>query len=128
VIDFSIPYFYSGLSILEAVESQDDVSLLAFFKPFSADLGIGIFVSLKVTGVAVAVYEWLVPFGLNPWGRQRTENFSLASVLWVMWGLLFSHLAALFAGVFSEATLINFWDPNRVCILSYPEDFLFYFR
>ena len=93
VIDFSIPFFYSGLSILEATKN-DDVPLLAFLKPFGADLWIGIFISLNVTAVAVAIYEWLSPFGLNPWGRQRTKNFSLASALWVMWGLLFSHLVA----------------------------------
>ena len=64
VIDFSIPYFYSGLSILEATKSHDDVPLLAFLKPFSFDLWIGIFVSLNVTALAVAVYEWLSPFGV----------------------------------------------------------------
>ena len=65
VIDFSIPYFYSGLSILEASKSHDDVPLLAFLKPFSPDLWIGIFVSLNVTALAVAVYEWLSPFGVR---------------------------------------------------------------
>lgn len=119
VIDFSIPYFYSGLSILEAVKSQDDVSLLAFFKPFSLDLWIGIFVSLNVTAVAVAVYEWLSPFGLNPWGRQRTKNFSLASALWVMWGLLFSHLVAFKAPKsWPNKFLINVWGGFSVIFLA----------
>lgn len=91
-IDFSTPYFYSGLSILEASKRHDDVPLLAFLKPFRPDLWIGIFISLNLTALAVAVYEWLSPFGLNPWGRQRTKNFSPASALWVMWALLFRHL------------------------------------
>lgn len=42
----------------------------------------------------VALYEWFSPFGLNPWGRQRTKNFSISSALWVVWGRLFSHLVA----------------------------------
>jgi ionotropic glutamate receptor NMDA 3A len=47
-----------------------------------------------MTALAVALFEWLSPFGLNPWGRQRTKNFSMASALWVVWGRLFSHLVA----------------------------------
>lgn len=62
--------------------------------PFSWDLWVAIFVSLNITAFSVAVYEWLSPFGLNPWGRQRSKNFSYGSALWVIWGLLFSHLVA----------------------------------
>ena len=118
VIDFSIPFFYSGLSILEATKN-DDVPLLAFLKPFGADLWIGIFISLNVTAVAVAIYEWLSPFGLNPWGRQRTKNFSLASALWVMWGLLFSHLVAFKAPKsWPNKFLINVWGGFSVIFLA----------
>lgn len=118
VIDFSIPYFFSGLSILE-VTKNDDVPLLAFLKPFSPDLWIGIFVSLNLTALAVAIYEWLSPFGLNPWGRQRTKNFSLASALWVMWGLLFSHLVAFKAPKsWPNKFLINVWGGFSVIFLA----------
>jgi len=51
-------------------------------------------IRLNMTALAVALFEWLSPFGLNPWGRQRTKNFSIASALWVVWGRLFSHLVA----------------------------------
>ena len=57
-------------------------------------LWVAIFSSLTLTAIAAAIYEWLSPFGLNPWGRQRTKNFSLASAFWVMFSLLFSHLVA----------------------------------
>uniref|UniRef100_A0A0P6GYG2 Glutamate receptor ionotropic, NMDA 3A n=1 Tax=Daphnia magna TaxID=35525 RepID=A0A0P6GYG2_9CRUS len=119
-IDFSIPYFYSGLSILQASKiNNDDVPLLAFLKPFRPDLWIGIFVSLNLTALAVAIYEWLSPFGLNPWGRQRTKNFSLASALWVMWGLLFSHLVAFKAPKsWPNKFLINVWGGFSVIFLA----------
>lgn len=118
-IDFSIPYFYSGLSILEASKRHDDVPLLAFLKPFRPDLWIGIFISLNLTALAVAIYEWLSPFGLNPWGRQRTKNFSLASALWVMWGLLFSHLVAFKAPKsWPNKFLINVWGGFSVIFLA----------
>lgn len=79
VIDFSAPYFHSGVSLLAAPQSKSDIPLLAFLLPFSPELWIAIFTSLHITAVAVAIYEWLSPFGLNPWGRQRSKNFSLSS-------------------------------------------------
>lgn len=79
VIDFSAPYFHSGVSLLAAPQTKSDIPLLAFLLPFSPELWIAIFTSLNITAVAVAVYEWLSPFGLNPWGRQRSKNFSMSS-------------------------------------------------
>lgn len=78
-IDFSIPYFHSGVSLLASPKTKSEIPLLAFLLPFSPELWIAIFTSLNITAVAVAVYEWLSPFGLNPWGRQRSKNFSLSS-------------------------------------------------
>lgn len=76
VIDYTVPYFYSGVSFLAAPKHTDDIPLLAFLLPFSFELWIAIFTSLHVTAIAVAIYEWLSPFGLNPWGRQRSKNFT----------------------------------------------------
>lgn len=95
MIDFSVPFFYSGVSCLSYTRiTNDSIPLLGFLVPFSAHLWICIFFALLITAVAAAIYEWLSPFGLNPWGRQRTKNFTLASALWVMTSLLFSHLVA----------------------------------
>jgi ionotropic glutamate receptor NMDA 3A len=79
VIDFSAPYFHSGISLLAAPKARIDIPLFAFLMPFSPELWIGVFIWLNLTAVAVAIYEWLSPFGLNPWGRQRSKNFSLSS-------------------------------------------------
>jgi glutamate receptor ionotropic, NMDA 3A len=78
-IDFSTPYFHSGVSLLAAPKVKTDIPLLAFLMPFSPELWIAIFIWLNLTAVAVAIYEWLSPFGLNPWGRMRSKNFSLSS-------------------------------------------------
>lgn len=93
-IDYSVPFFYSGVSCLSVASNYTDVPLEAFLIPFSYQLWVAIFTSLLATAIAAAIYEWFSPFGLNPWGRQRTKNFSLASALWVMCSLLFSHLVA----------------------------------
>jgi ionotropic glutamate receptor NMDA 3A len=79
VIDFSAPYFHSGISLLAAPKVKTDIPLLAFLMPFSPELWIAVFIWLNLTAIAVAIYEWLSPFGLNPWGRQRSKNFSLSS-------------------------------------------------
>ena len=119
VIDFSAPYFYSGVSFLAAPTQKSEIPLLAFLLPFSPELWIAIFTSLNITAMAVAVYEWLSPFGLNPWGRQRSKNFSISSALWVMWGLLCGHLVAFKAPKsWPNKFLINVWGGFSVIFVA----------
>ncbi|KAL5287110.1 GRIN3A family protein [Megaselia abdita] len=119
VIDYSVPYFHSGLSLLAAPQSKSEIPLLAFLLPFSPELWIAIFTSLNVTAIAVAIYEWLSPFGLNPWGRQRSKNFSMSSALWVMWGLLCGHLVAFKAPKsWPNKFLINVWGGFSVIFIA----------
>ncbi|XP_049866508.1 uncharacterized protein LOC126367147 isoform X2 [Pectinophora gossypiella] len=119
VIDFSQPYFFSGVSILAAPNQRPDIPLLAFLLPFSPELWIAIFTSLNVTAIFVAIYEWLSPFGLNPWGRQRSKNFSISSALWVMWGLLCGHLVAFKAPKsWPNKFLINVWGGFSVIFVA----------
>ncbi|XP_024083475.1 uncharacterized protein LOC106670874 isoform X1 [Cimex lectularius] len=119
VIDFSTPYYFSGVSFLAAPSQRTDIPLLAFLLPFSPELWIAIFSSLNVTAVAVAIYEWLSPFGLNPWGRQRTKNFSMSSALWVCWGLLCGHLVAFKAPKsWPNKFLINVWGGFSVIFVA----------
>ncbi|KAL4706474.1 hypothetical protein ACJJTC_015672 [Scirpophaga incertulas] len=119
VIDYSQPYFFGGVSILAAPNQRADVPLLAFLLPFSPELWIAIFTSLNVTAIAVAIYEWLSPFGLNPWGRQRSKNFSISSALWVMWGLLCGHLVAFKAPKsWPNKFLINVWGGFSVIFVA----------
>ncbi|KAJ2947052.1 hypothetical protein O0L34_g16399 [Tuta absoluta] len=119
VIDFSQPFFFSGVSILAAPNQRADIPLLAFLLPFSPELWIAIFTSLNVTAIFVALYEWLSPFGLNPWGRQRSKNFSISSALWVMWGLLCGHLVAFKAPKsWPNKFLINVWGGFSVIFVA----------
>lgn len=119
VIDYSAPYFFSGVSFLAAPQQKSEIPLLAFLLPFSPELWIAIFTSLNVTAIAVAIYEWLSPFGLNPWGRQRSKNFSMSSALWVMWGLLCGHLVAFKAPKsWPNKFLINVWGGFSVIFVA----------
>uniref|UniRef100_A0A8D8RZG8 Glutamate receptor ionotropic, NMDA 3A n=2 Tax=Cacopsylla melanoneura TaxID=428564 RepID=A0A8D8RZG8_9HEMI len=119
VIDYTVPYFYSGVSFLAAPKHTTDIPLLAFLLPFSFELWIAIFTSLHVTAVAVAIYEWHSPFGLNPWGRQRSKNFTMASALWAMWGLLCGHLVQYKAPKsWPNKFLINVWGGFSVIFVA----------
>lgn len=119
VVDFTTPYFFSGVSFLAAPQRKSEIPLLAFLLPFSTELWIAVFTSLNITAMAVAVYEWFSPFGLNPWGRQRSKNFSIASALWVMWGLLCGHLVAFKAPKsWPNKFLINVWGGFSVIFVA----------
>ncbi|XP_011310034.1 uncharacterized protein [Fopius arisanus] len=119
VIDYTTPYFFSGVSFLASPKLNEEIPLLMFLHPFSTDLWVTIFISLNVTALAVAIYEWFSPFGLNPWGRQRSKNFSIASALWVMWGLLCGHLVAFKAPKsWPNKFLINIWGGFSVIFVA----------
>lgn len=45
VIDFSAPYFFSGVSFLAAPQQKSEIPLMAFLLPFSPELWIAIFTS-----------------------------------------------------------------------------------
>nr|XP_042907088.1 glutamate receptor ionotropic, NMDA 3A isoform X1 [Parasteatoda tepidariorum] len=118
VIDYSVPFYHSGVSCLTYFQDRD-VPLSAFLIPFSPELWIAIFGCLHVTSLFAAIYEWRSPFGLNPWGRMRSKNFSLSSALWVMWSLLFSHLVAFKAPKsWPNKVLINLWGCFSVIFVS----------
>ncbi|XP_047343769.1 uncharacterized protein LOC124946711 isoform X1 [Vespa velutina] len=118
-VDFTTPYFFSGVSFLTAPKLKSEIPLFAFLFPFSTELWIAVFTSLNLTAIAVALYEWFSPFGLNPWGRQRSKNFSIASALWVMWGLLCGHLVAFKAPKsWPNKFLINIWGGFSVIFVA----------
>ncbi|XP_028049301.1 uncharacterized protein LOC105834443 isoform X2 [Monomorium pharaonis] len=118
-VDFTTPYYFSGVSFLTAPQLRSEIPLFAFLFPFSTELWIAVFTSLNLTAIAVALYEWFSPFGLNPWGRQRSKNFSIASALWVMWGLLCGHLVAFKAPKsWPNKFLINIWGGFSVIFVA----------
>jgi ionotropic glutamate receptor NMDA 3A len=95
VIDYSVPFFYSGVSCLSFNRVRaESVPLTGFLVPFSTHLWFSIFALLLATACAAAVFEWFSPFGLNPWGRQRSKNFTIASAGWALPSLMFGHLIA----------------------------------
>ncbi|XP_076440488.1 glutamate receptor ionotropic, NMDA 3A-like isoform X2 [Babylonia areolata] len=89
-IDFTDPYFFSGFSVLYSDRTRE-TSMLAFLEPFDIIVWFAIIVSANFAAVTMALFEWNSPFGLNPWGRKRKQNYSLASGLTMVFSVLFGH-------------------------------------
>nr|XP_023021308.1 glutamate receptor ionotropic, NMDA 3A-like [Leptinotarsa decemlineata] len=98
---------------------NEDTYAIGMTKGFPLKVDSFTQVGLNITAIAVAIYEWLSPFGLNPWGRQRSKNFSMSSALWVMWGLLCGHLVAFKAPKsWPNKFLINVWGGFSVIFVA----------
>ncbi|GAU99789.1 hypothetical protein RvY_10739-2 [Ramazzottius varieornatus] len=118
VVDFSSPFYYTKFSFLVAA-TKTKVNLSAFLEPFSWKLWIAIFSALHATAIAAAIFEWISPFGLNPRGRMRSKNFTLASALTTVYSLFFSHVMAFKAPKsWPNKVLINFWGGFCFVILA----------
>lgn len=91
VIDYSIPFYFSGVTALAHTQKFYDWSLLTFVEPFSALLWAAIFLTLIVTATFAAVFEWMSPIGMNPRYLNRRKIFGFGSSIWTFTSLLFRH-------------------------------------
>lgn len=90
VVDFSDPYFYAGYSIMVANRERETL-IYAFLEPLHWMTWMLTAVSATVTAFAVSLMEWNSPYGLNPWGRKRKQNYTLGSGVNMVWAVLFGH-------------------------------------
>ena len=61
----------------------------AFLEPFDVPVWFAIIVSATFTAIAMGIFEWNSPFGLNPWGKKRKQNYTLASGMTMVYSVLF---------------------------------------
>ncbi|XP_059175762.1 glutamate receptor ionotropic, NMDA 3A-like [Physella acuta] len=117
-IDFTEPYFFSGFSIIYSDRTRE-TSMLAFLEPFSTRVWFAILVSAHITAVCMALFEWNSPFGLNPWGRKRTKNYSLASGLTMVFSVLFGHTVKTKSPkAWPSKVMQNFWAFAAIFIIA----------
>uniref|UniRef100_A0A6Q2YX49 Glutamate receptor n=1 Tax=Esox lucius TaxID=8010 RepID=A0A6Q2YX49_ESOLU len=95
VIDFSVPFIETGISVLVS-RSNGTVSPSAFLEPFSADVWVMMFVMLLlVSAVAVFVFEYFSPVGYNRCLADGREpggpSFTIGKAIWLLWGLVFNN-------------------------------------
>ena len=117
-IDFTDPYFFSGFSVLYSDKTRE-TSMLAFLEPFDTIVWFTIFISANFTAMAMALFEWNSPFGLNPWGRKRKQNYSLASGLTMVFSVLFGHTVKTKSPkAWPSKVMQNFWAFAAIFIIA----------
>ncbi|XP_076089947.1 glutamate receptor ionotropic, NMDA 3A-like [Mytilus galloprovincialis] len=118
VIDFTYPYFFSGFSVL--YHEKIGYSILhAFLEPFHSYVWYSIFISATISGICSSIFEWNSPFGLNPWGRKRKQNYCLASGLTMVYSLLFGHTVKTKSPKsWPSKVLQNFWACACIFIMA----------
>ena len=87
---FTEPFHFSGYAMVLPV-NQYKPSIIAFGAPFDIDVWLMIFTSATVVALTTSLFEWNSPFGLNPWARRRTKNYTLGSALVMVYSVLFGH-------------------------------------
>ncbi|KAJ8001350.1 hypothetical protein DPEC_G00168620 [Dallia pectoralis] len=95
VIDFSVPFVETGISVMVA-RSNGTVSPSAFLEPFSASVWVMMFVMLLlVTAIAVFLFEFVSPLGFNRNLAQGKDphgpSFTIGKAVWLLWGLVFNN-------------------------------------
>lgn len=80
-IDFSVPFLYTGYSILMKQEKKGVDDLWMFMRPFTNLHWVCIGLFGLLTAISLALLEFNSPFGLNPNGRQRARNYTLGSAV-----------------------------------------------
>ncbi|CAD5119499.1 DgyrCDS8104 [Dimorphilus gyrociliatus] len=89
-IDFSVPFLETGISIIVRVQ-EGVISPTAFLKPYDMySWCIILAFCVNASGVAVFLFEWLSPYGLDRGsGVLKGHRFSLFRALWLIWAILF---------------------------------------
>ncbi|KAK3089927.1 hypothetical protein FSP39_007693 [Pinctada imbricata] len=108
-IRFTEPFYFSGFSMIVPV-SKSKTSIIAFLAPFDIEVWLMIFASATVVAIATSLFEWNSPFGLNPWGRKRSKNYTLGSALVMVYSVLFGHTVSTKSPKsWPSKVLQNFW-------------------
>ncbi|KAL4235673.1 Glutamate receptor ionotropic [Mactra antiquata] len=118
VIDFTSPYFFSGFSVLYS-EKQRASNMQAFLEPFDIPVWFAIIVSATIAAIAMGIFEWNSPFGLNPWGKKRKQNYTLASGMTMVYSVLFGHTVKTKSPkAWPSKVMQNFWAFSCIFIIA----------
>ncbi|XKL62120.1 hypothetical protein PGB90_001953 [Kerria lacca] len=89
-IEFSKPYKYQGITILEKKPSRSS-TLVSFLQPFSNTLWTLVMVSVHVVALVLYLLDRFSPFGrykLSNTEGTEEDALNLSSAIWFAWGVL----------------------------------------
>ncbi|UYV80330.1 hypothetical protein LAZ67_18002466 [Cordylochernes scorpioides] len=88
VVDFTMPFMHTGISILFKKPTEKSMSLFSFLSPFSTEVWaymicayIGVSITLFIVG-RLSPYEWENPHPCRQEDQVLENNFSLLNSLW----------------------------------------------
>ncbi|CAG0892692.1 unnamed protein product [Cyprideis torosa] len=90
VIDFSKPFKYQGITILEKKQPKSS-TLVSFLQPFRRTLWILVMVSVHVVALVLYLLDRFSPFGrfrLPNSDATEEDALNLSSAIWFSWGVL----------------------------------------
>ncbi|KAG1656451.1 Glutamate [NMDA] receptor subunit 1 [Nymphon striatum] len=90
VIDFTKPFKYQGITILEKMQNKSSL-LASFLQPFQRELWILVMVSVHVVALALYLLDRFSPFGryrLPNSDATEEDALNLSSAIWFAWGVL----------------------------------------
>ncbi|XP_067123537.1 glutamate [NMDA] receptor subunit 1-like isoform X1 [Centruroides vittatus] len=90
VIEFSKPFKYQGITILEKKQPKSS-TLASFLQPFQKTLWILVMVSVHVVALALYLLDRFSPFGrykLPNNDATEEDALNLSSAIWFAWGVL----------------------------------------
>ncbi|XP_060076624.1 glutamate receptor ionotropic, NMDA 3A-like [Ylistrum balloti] len=117
-IIFTEAFHVSGYSMVTP-SARTKPAIDAFLAPLDWSVYFCIFLSATVTGFATSILEWNSPFGLNPWGKKRSKNYTLGSGLVMAFSVLFGHTVSTKSPKgWPSKVLQNFWSGLAIFIVS----------
>ncbi|XP_054159654.1 glutamate [NMDA] receptor subunit 1-like [Oppia nitens] len=95
VIDFTKPFKYQGITILQKKQSinRHRHPLASFLQPFQDSLWVSVFVAVHVVALALYLLDRFSPFGrykLPNCDVTEEDALNLSSAIWFAWGVLFN--------------------------------------